>query len=251
VLGPKTIRRIHRSIGDEVTVSVVGVQSLQFKIVGIGVVPTTGHTANLGEGSIVIQDGVEHFFPGDPRFSSTVHDEFAARFRPGVSEEAARARLTTKLADTGAMIAAPTTPGDLLNFGRSKDLPLILSGLLALLALGTLAHALITSINRRRRDLAICKTLGFTRGDVARAVAWQSSTFIVVSLAFGLLVGVIAGRWLWGLYARQLGILSVPRVPAWTLVLMVPAAGLLANGLALLPARSAAATRPALVLRTE
>jgi putative ABC transport system permease protein len=128
---------------------------------------------------------------------------------------------------------------------------LFLSGLLALLGLGTLAHALITSINRRRRDLAICKTLGFTRGDVARAVAWQSSTFIVVSLGFGLLAGVIAGRWLWGLYAKQLGILSVPRVPAWTLVLMIPAAGLLANGLALLPARSAAATRPALVLRTE
>jgi len=73
----------------------------------------------------------------------------------------------------------------------------------------------------------------------------------VVSLAFGLLVGVVAGRSLWNLYANQLGILGVPRVPLWTLVLMVPAAALLANGLALLPARSAAGTRPALVLRAE
>jgi predicted lysophospholipase L1 biosynthesis ABC-type transport system permease subunit len=126
-----------------------------------------------------------------------------------------------------------------------------LAGLLALLALATLAHALVTSINRRRRDLAICKTLGFTRGDVGRAVAWQSSTFIVVSLAFGLVIGAVAGRWLWGLYATQLGVLSAPRVPVWTLLLVVPASILLANGLALLPARSAAGTRPALVLRTE
>ena len=109
----------------------------------------------------------------------------------------------------------------------------------------------MTSINRRRRDFAICKTLGFTRGDVARAIAWQSSTFIVVSLAFGILFGIIGGRSLWDLYANQLGILAVPRVPLWTLVLLVPAAALLANGLALLPARSAAGTRPAVVLRAE
>src|SRR5262249_14412862 len=159
--------------------------------------------------------------------------------------------LQTDVEATGASVAPPNTPGDLLNFGRSRNLPLILSGLLALLALATLAHALVSSINRRRRDLAICKTLGFTRGDVARAVAWESSTFIVVSLAFGLVLGVIAGRWLWSVYANGLGVLSVPRVPIWVLIATVPIAAALANGLAVLPARSAARTRPALVLRTE
>ena len=163
----------------------------------------------------------------------------------------ARAQLEKEVAPTGAGTQEPTTPGDLLSFGRSQNLPLILAGLLALLGLGTLAHALVTSINRRRRDFAICKTLGFTRGDVARAIAWQSSTFIVVSLLFGLVLGAIAGRALWGVYADQLGILSVPRVPLWTLLLIVPTAGLLANGSALWPARSAAGTRPALVLRAE
>jgi ABC-type lipoprotein release transport system permease subunit len=248
-LGPKTLRRIHKSIGDSVSVAVVGVAPERFTIVGRIVVPTVGHTANLGEGSVVTFDALYYFF-GDRQYVQT-NDEFVVRFKEGVNQSAARAHLQGELASTGAEVAPPTTPGDLLNFGRNQQLPYILSGLLALLALGTLAHALVTSINRRRRDLAICKTLGFTRGDVARAVAWQSSTFIVVSLAFGLLAGVIAGRWLWSVYANQLGILSVPRVPAWTLILMVPAAGLLANGLALLPARSAAGTRPAIVLRAE
>jgi hypothetical protein len=246
-LGPKTLRLIHKTVGDDVQVSVVGVSAETFHIVGRVVVPTVGHTANLGEGSVVTIGALAHFFGS----ATPTNDEFVVRFKPGVNESAARRRLQARVAATDAQVAPPATPGDLLNFGRSKNLPLLLSGLLALLGLGTLAHALITSINRRRRDFAICKTLGFTRGDVARAVAWQSSTFIVVSLAFGLLAGVIAGRWLWSVYATQLGILSVPRVPAWTLILMVPAAALLANVLALLPARSAAGTRPAIVLRAE
>lgn len=245
-LGPKTLRRIHKSVGDDVLVSLVGVPAHRFHIVGRVVIPTVGHTANLGEGSIVIDEAVSFFLP-----RATVNDEFVVRFKPGVDRTHARDKLQTEIASTGASVMEPPTPGDLLNFGRSRNLPLILAGLLALLGLGTLAHALVTSINRRRRDFAICKTLGFTRGDVARAIAWQSSTFIVVSLVFGLVVGVIAGRALWNVYANQLGILAVPRVPLVTLLLIVPAAGLLANGLALWPARSAAGTRPAIVLRAE
>jgi ABC-type lipoprotein release transport system permease subunit len=245
-LGPKTLRRINKNVGDEVSVSVVGVPAKSFRVVGRLVVPTVGHTANLGEGSVVTNGGIEQFFPG-----SDAPDEFVVRFKPGVNETKARAQLEKDVAPAGASTQDPTTPGDLLNFGRSRNLPLILSGLLVLLGLGTLAHALVTSINRRRRDFAICKTLGFTRRDVARAIAWQSSTFIVVSLVFGLVIGVIAGRALWSVYANQLGILNVPRIPLVTLLLIIPSAALLANGLALLPARSAAGTRPAIVLRAE
>jgi len=246
-LGPKTLRRIHKDVGDEVSVSVVGLPPKQFRVVGRIVIPTVGHTANLGEGSMVTNEGAGRFFPG----GSDSPDGFVVRFKPGVSTVKGRERLQDEVGRFNLNVGEPTTPGDLLNFGRSRNLPFILSGLLALLGLGTLAHALVTSINRRRRDFAICKTLGFTRGDVARAIAWQSSTFIVVSLAIGLVAGVIAGRSLWNLYANQLGILGVPRVPFWTLVLLVPVAALLANGLAVLPARSAAGTRPALVLRAE
>ena len=244
-LGPKSLRRIHKTVGDQVEVSVVGLKPRMYRIVGRIIVPTVGHTANLGEGAVVTYSGMTAFFGVNP------FDEFAVRFKPGVDATHARARLEKEVAPIGANVAEPATPGDLLNFGRSHNLPFILSGLLALLGLGTLAHALVTSINRRRRDFAICKTLGFTRGEVARAIAWQSSTFIVVSLVFGLIAGAIAGRALWNVYANQLGVLAVPRIPLVTLLLIIPAAGLLANGLALLPARSAAGTRPAIVLRAE
>jgi hypothetical protein len=246
-LGPKTLRRIHKGVGNIVSVTVVGLPAKSYRVVGKIVIPTVGHTANLGEGSIVTDAAIKAFFPG----GSDSPDEFVVRFKPHVDLGKARARLEAEVTPFGAGVAEPSTPGDLLNFGRSRNLPFILSALLALLGLGTLAHALVTSINRRRRDLAICKTLGFTRRDVARAIAWQSSTFIVVSLAFGLVAGTIAGRSLWNVYANQLGVLAVPRVPAATIVLMIPVALVLANALAFLPGRSAGATSPAVVLRTE
>jgi hypothetical protein len=55
--------------------------------------------------------------------------------------------------------------------------------------LGTMAHTLITSVQRRRRDLAVLKTLGFVRGQVAATIAWQATTFAVVALCLGLPFG--------------------------------------------------------------
>jgi ABC-type lipoprotein release transport system permease subunit len=39
------------------------------------------------------------------------------------------------------------------------------------LALATIAHLLITSVRRRRRDLAVLRTIGFTRAQVRSTVA--------------------------------------------------------------------------------
>jgi len=62
----------------------------------------------------------------------------------------------------------------------------------ALLAVGTVAHALVGSV---RRDMAILKALGFVRGQVSAMVAWQATTFALVALLAGLPLGVAAGRW--------------------------------------------------------
>jgi ABC-type antimicrobial peptide transport system permease subunit len=232
-----------------VSVSIVGTPPRTFTIVGRAVLPTAGHTANLGEGSLVVEAGLEGFgLFGGP---TGVPDKFVIRFRPGADVAAAMRRIEIRLRPIGWSVVPPTQPADLLNFGRNKNLPFVLSGMLGLLALATLGHALFTSINRRRRDLAILKTMGFTRGDTRRAVAWQSTTFIAVALAFGIAGGVIAGRSLWTAYAHGLGIIPEPRVPGIVLLALVPAGIAIANALALLPGRRAARTRPALVLRAE
>jgi hypothetical protein len=73
----------------------------------------------------------------------------------------------------------------------------------------------------------------------------------VLALAVGLPVGVAAGRWLWRLLAIRLYVPVEPVVPVRAIFLLVPAAILTANLVAAVPARVAAHTRPALVLRAE
>jgi putative ABC transport system permease protein len=255
VLGTKTLGLIHKKVGDHVGVGAVGVRETPFTIVGKAVVPVVGHTGNLGEGSLMTFEGLRAFDPDDPELARSLAMQdtgtFFVRFRSGVPVGAGLRRLQDAFRDTGFNIEPPPQPGDLLNFGRSQSLPFILSGMLGLLALATLAHVLFTSIGRRRRDLAILKTLGFTRGETRRAVAWQSTTFVLVASALGVAAGVVGARWLWTRYAENLGILPVPRLPALIVAAIIPAGVVVANALALLPGRSAARTRPAMVLRTE
>ena len=45
-------------------------------------------------------------------------------------------------------------------------MPLVLASLFTLSALATLVHVLVTSVRRRRKDLAILRTLGFKKRQV-------------------------------------------------------------------------------------
>ena len=73
----------------------------------------------------------------------------------------------------------------------------------------------------------------------------------VLALAIGVPLGVAIGRSLWTGYAESLGVVPVAVVPITITLLIVPAALLLANLLAIYPGRSAGRTRPAIVLRSE
>ena len=148
-------------------------------------------------------------------------------------------------------VAAPDKPIDLVNFGRVQNLPLVLAALLGGLAAATLAHLLVTSIRRRRRDLAILKTLGFQRRQLTSTVAWQASVLSLVALAIGLPVGIAVGRWIWTSFSNQLGILPSPAIPLAGILLAIPATLVLANLIAFLPGRAAGRVQAATVLRTE
>ena len=142
-------------------------------------------------------------------------------------------------------------PSDILSYERVRTTPLILAGVLALLAIATVAHALVTAVRRRRRDLALLKTLGFTRRQVSTAVAWQATTLAAVALVIGVPLGVIVGRWSWTALADNLGTVAEPIVPVLAVVVAVPIVMLVANAVAYVPGRIAASLRPASVLRSE
>jgi hypothetical protein len=141
-------------------------------------------------------------------------------------------------------------PPEVRDLSGVSYLPLVLALVLMLLACGIIAHTLVTSVRRRRRDLAVLKTLGFVSRQVRATVAWQATAIAAASLIVALPLGLAAGRWAWTLLAGQVAIVPAPVISPLTL-LALPAVLVLANAIAAIPARAAARTQAAVVLRSE
>lgn len=243
LLGTKTAAALAVEIGDEVE-GRIGDRSLAFRVVGRGVLPEVVVAGlaplGLGQGVAMTLDGLRRLDP------QTLRNVFLLRLAAGADRRATLTRL-----ERDASAAVPSRPADVANWGRVSGFPYVLAALIAAAAAAILAHALVTSIRCRRRDLAILKTLGFERHDLRATVAWQASTVAAVGLLAGLPLGVGIGRFAWNLFAEELGVVPEPVAPVWPGLLVIPATLLLANLVALLPGRIAAGTRPAVVLRAE
>ena len=172
------------------------------------------------------------------------------RLRPGVARGETIQQLT-KMIGGDVSPAAFQQPSDILNFGRVQSLPLILAGILGLLALAALTHVMISAVRRRARDLAIFKTLGMSRAEVAATIAWQATTLIVLALVVGIPLGILAARWLAILFSGGLGIAASPQTPFLQVALVAAGAYVVALMIAAIPARQAANLLPATVLRAE
>jgi hypothetical protein len=252
-LGTTVLRRIHRSVGDHVDVQ-VGEEHHRMRISGRAVLPALGsflhEPTGLGTGAVLTPSVLVR---GDPEFGEEEpYGFFAVRVHEGHGTEGVRraVRAGPTLCPVGCYFRT-ARPTEVSNYQRVASMPVALAGVLLLLAVATLAHTLLTSIRRRRRDLAVLKTMGFARRQVSAAVAWQASTIAALAVLVGVPLGVAAGRWAWSLFAGRLGVATDAVTPIGPVVLALPAAVLLANLMAALPARAASKVRPALVLRTE
>jgi hypothetical protein len=215
-------------------------RSVRMQVVGRGVLPE--NVVAVGP-----RPDAAMTFQAYKRLNPQAHVfDFEARIAPGPGRQATLARLERQYAHP-----APGPPQTVADFGGVRNLPVVVSALLAAIAAAALAHTLVTAIRRRRRQLAVLKTLGFDRRQLLTTVAWQATTFAAIGLVVGLPLGVAAGRWTWYLFAEQIEVVPEPVTPISRVLLVVPAAILLANVVAALPAWSAARTRAAVVLRAE
>lgn len=245
VLGSRVLRKLDREVGHVVDVR-VGDAVAPYRIVGEGVFPQLSifEVESLGRGALLTGEGLRRLIP------EAQQNVFPLDWAAGTDVEAATREFGDRFNQTVG-ISGPDAPIEIANFGQVDGMPAILSALVALIAVAALVHALVTTVRRRRRDLAILKTLGFERAQVWGTVAWQATTMAMLALAVGLPLGVAAGRWMWLLFAGNLGIVPEPVIPLLAVLLVVPAAIVVANLVAALPGRVAARTRPALVLRSE
>ncbi|MGH2795365.1 MAG: FtsX-like permease family protein, partial [Actinomycetota bacterium] len=143
------------------------------------------------------------------------------------------------------------TPADVVSFGRVRNLPLFLGSILGVVAAATVAYTVASSVRRRRRDLAVLKTLGFDRGQVRATVAWQASALVFVAICLAIPAGIALGRWTWRLLADQISVVPHAQVPGLIVLAIVPGAILIANVIAAIPGRTASRLQPATVLRAE
>jgi hypothetical protein len=270
-LGVATLRQLGKRVGDTVTAG-SGQGRRTLTIVGTVTLPSIGLTltdhVSLGRGAMLsdrtllavqgLPDGVSSVQKAAsspvsiPAFPSAVAIDLA----PGASGRALVARIT-HAGPGGTPGGTYQLPQDrirgaaIVDAARMGSQPLTLALAVAAGAVLSLALALLASVRRRRRELALLKTLGLTRRQVMAAVAWQASVILVIAALIGVPLGVAAGHWAWRAFATSLGAVPVTVVPVPALlagiVILLVAGNLLAAG----PGAVAARTPPAALLRAE
>ena len=241
-LGGRDLRALGKSVGDTVLAhGAKGVVSLHITGEVVLSPEVTNEQTQLGTGGVMTLGAAEAV--SDTPMPRNV---FLVRLRQPVSPTA----LTRLKQQFPGTVLPATPPPEVRDLSGSTALPLALALVLMLLACGTIAHTLLTSVRQRRRELAVLKTLGFVSRQVRATVAWQATAIAGVGLVVGVPLGLIAGRWAWLLFAGHAAIVPVPVISPLTL-LAVPVVLALANLIAAVPARTAARTQPAIVLRAE
>jgi ABC-type antimicrobial peptide transport system permease subunit len=219
------------------------------RVVGIALLPVTSHT-DYDKSAWVTAATLRRLSPPAGSVGTDfVEDYVLVRFRNGADVAAAQQRLSK--ADPGGYPSPAVLPTAVVSLGDLRALPFALAVFFALLASATVAHALVTTVRRRAPDLAILRSIGFTRRDARVAIAWQSTLLAIVGLLIGVPLGIIAGRLVWKQLAENFPVVYVPPLALVGVLLVVPVAIAVANALAAGPAYAATRLRPAEVLRTE
>jgi putative ABC transport system permease protein len=280
VLGAATMAALHKKLGGTVVFSYntradapYYVPPTRLTIVGVATLPAVGYSSfvsqhtSMGTGAIVAT-GVQPAamikalqYP-DPNLNGP--DLVFVRLKAHVSATAGRDSLQRiavasdkvfdhdqRAAGNGVSVLGVVRPVQIIDYRDVGDTPVLLAAGLALGAIVALGLTLNASVRRRRRDLALLKTFGFTQRQLVAAIAWQATVDAVVGIAFGVPIGIIGGRELWTLFARNINAVPDPTVPVIAVVLVGIGTLLFTNLVAVLPGRSAARTSTALVLRAE
>jgi hypothetical protein len=281
VLGAATLAQLHKQIGDTVVATYgtpgnpVYVPPTRLVVVGTATMPAVGYSSviddhtSMGTGALMWESALPASFgqalaSSDPTLNGP--NLVFVRLRSGLPAVRGLANLQ-RIATAADHVFAAVPDGDaqgdtvsVVGVQRPAEIvtyrtmglsPALLASALAVGAIVALGLTLAASVRRRRRDLALLKTLGFTQRQLVTAVAWQASVAALIGIVIGVPLGIVAGRWLWTLFARQIYAVPLPSVPILSVVLVALGALVLANLVAAWPGLLAARTPTALLLRAD
>ena len=261
VLGADTIAQLHKRLGDTVEVSSAGSARTTLTIVGTATMPAIGIAGSahleMGSGALLsyklISPGARNIFDVEVPGPNAILVQMVKGSNPkaGLASLQAIGHKFTQFEDDGGAVLPVERPAEILNYRTLGTTPILLGLALACGAVVALGLTLVSSVRRRRTDLALLKALGFTKRQLAAAIAWQASVAVGIGCVIGIPLGIALGRFLWGLFVHQISAVPDPTVPAVSIVLIGVAALVLANLVAAVPGRIAARTPTAQLLRSE
>lgn len=280
VFGAQTLALLHKKVGQTVMASYgspssapVYIAPTLMSIVGTATFPAVGFASSVAEHTSMGSGALLSTAFETPSFVRAISSkdpnlngpgEVFVRLRAGVSASAGKRNLQRIAREANAIFAKDPNgvgnnvavlgvlrPAQIVDYRSIGATPVLLATGLALGAVIALALTLVASVRRRRRDLAVMKTLGFTRRMLAAAVTWQATVDGLIGAVIGIPLGILLGRELWTLFARDINAVPHPTVPALALVLVGFGTLAVAIVAAWWPGRHAAKTPPGLVLRSE
>ena len=262
VLGAVTLAQLHKRLGDTVEVTSGAGSARPLTIVGTATMPTIGNGSGphleMGIGALI----PAALIPAPAKNPFNVPAAVAGPpvifidLKPGSGAAGSRSlqKMTGPLTNQfnfGVFISPVLRPAEIVNYRSMGTTPAILGAALGAGAAAALALTLVASVRRRRRDLALLKTIGLSRRQLGAVVAWQSSVAVAIGTVVGVPLGIVVGRSLWQLFANGINAVPTPSVPALSIALIAGGALVLANVIAFFPGRIAARTPTALLLRAE
>ena len=279
VLGAATLALLHTHIGAWVTISYGSLNTAPLylpptpaKVVGTATFPaiagssTFAEHTSMGTGALLADRDLPAAFlratqAPDPTLDgpSLVFVRVHANVSPSeglknmnrIIAVATKAFARDPSAAGDSVVVLPVQrPAEIVNYQSTGDTPVVLASGLAVGAVIALAVALVATVRKRRQDLALLKTLGFTRRQLAITLVWQATVTALVGIVIGVPVGIAAGLQLWIIFARSIDAVPEPWVPL-SIILVAAGALVLANLVAAIPGRVAASTPAAVILRGD
>lgn len=260
VLGASTLAQLHTHVGGSVVVTNGLGPATHLRVVGTATMPAIGGPGphlEMGTGAVLDYELIPP--PARNPFNDPTRgpESIFVDVKQGASAHALERSLDAMQVplsnnfNFGVQVGSVLRPAEIINYRSMSATPTLLALALCVGAVIALTMTLLSSVRRRRRDLALLKSLGFTRRQLASTIAWQSSVSVGIGIVLGIPLGIAFGSYLWDLFANEINAVPAPSIPVAGIVTTAIAAFVLAIGVSVIPGVLAARAPTAALLRTE
>jgi hypothetical protein len=215
-------------------------------VVGRVIVPLTSSNYP-DDGSIITLDAFDELCAQDNVAGIDVNTSALVRLR----DDGLPAALRDEWQAEGLSVHVPETPNSVGLIRELRAAPIVVGVVITVLGTAAAAHALVLTVHRRRRDLAILRAFGLRPGQAAGIIRWQAVTLALVSVLVGVPLGLVFGRVVWTSIAAPSNVVVRSDVDVLGLGVLVAGVAAIAAAASMWPAHRAARLRPPDALRTE